>query len=122
MKWYFAVLSKYAVLNGRASRTEYWMFTLLSVIIVFVLAVINVSAGIFPETEQPVLVSLYGLATVIPSTAVTVRRLHDTGRSGWWYLIVLIPIIGSIVYLVWTVQDSHPGENKYGPNPKGQEI
>ena len=122
MKWYFAVLNKYAVFSGRASRTEYWMFTLFSVIIFFVLAAINVSAGIFPETEQPVLVSLYGLATVIPSISVTVRRLHDTGRSGWWYLIVLIPIIGSIVYLVWTVQDSHPGENKYGPNPKGQEI
>ncbi len=122
MKWYFAVLAKYAVLNGRASRTEYWMFTLFSVIIVFVLAAINVSAGIFPETEQPVLVSLYGLATVIPSTAVTVRRLHDTGRSVWWMLIGMIPVIGIIILLVWTVQDSHPGENKYGPNPKGQEI
>ena len=97
MKWYFAVLNKYAVCNGRASRTEYWMFVLFHYIITIALSFFESITGIFPETELPVLNILYGLA-------------------------VLIPIIGAIVLLVWTVQDSHPGENKYGPNPKGQEI
>jgi len=122
MKWYFAVLNKYAVFNGRASRTEYWMFVLFHYIILIALSFFEIITGIFPETELPVLNGLYGLAVLIPIIAVVVRRLHDTGRSGWWCLIVLIPIIGGIVFLVWTVQDSHPGENKYGPNPKGQEI
>ncbi len=122
MKWYFAVLNKYAVCNGRASRTEYWMFVLFHYIITIALSFFESITGIFPETELPVLNILYGLAVLIPIIAVVIRRLHDTGRSGWWCLIVLIPIIGAIVLLVWTVQDSHPGENKYGPNPKGQEI
>ena len=122
MKWYFAVLNKYAVFSGRASRTEYWMFVLFHYIITIALSFFESITGIFPETELPVLNILYGLAVLIPIIAVVIRRLHDTGRSGWWCLIVLIPIIGAIVLLVWTVQDSHPGENKYGPNPKGQEI
>ena len=122
MKWYFAVLNKYAVFSGRASRTEYWMFYLFHVIIGYALTVIEAIVGIAPETEQSVLGILYALAVLIPAIAVQVRRLHDTGRSGWWCLIALIPIIGSIIFFVWTVQDSHPGENKYGPNPKGQEI
>ena len=58
----------------------------------------------------------------VPTIAVGVRRLDDTGRSGWWYLITWIPIIATIVYLAWTLQDSQRGDNKYGPNPKGQEI
>ena len=122
MKWYFAVLNKYAVFSGRASRTEYWMFVLFHTIIGYALLFIQGIAGTFLEIGLPVLNMLYGLAVLIPSFAVVVRRLHDNGRSGWWCLIVLIPIIGAIVFLVWTVQDSHPGENKYGPNPKGQEI
>ncbi len=122
MESYFLPWKKYAVFSGRATREEHWMFVLGNIIIVLVLAVIEGIAGIAPETEESVLGLLYGLAILIPSYAVTVRRLHDTGRSGWWCLIALIPIIGSIIFFVWTVQDSHPGENKYGPNPKGQEI
>ena len=120
MKWYFAVLNKYAVFSGRASRTEYWMFSLFHLSIAFALYFI----GISPAGGDLIVLglNLYNLAVLIPGIAVTVRRLHDTGRSVWWMLIGMIPVIGIIILLVWTVQDSHPGENKYGPNPKGQEI
>ena len=121
MKWYFAVLNKYAVFSGRASRTEYWMFVLFHTIIGYALVFIQGIAGTFLEIGLPVLNMLYGLAVLIPSFAVVVRRLHDNGRSGWW-LLISVTIIGWIPLFVWLVQDSHPGENKYGPNPKGQEI
>ena len=113
MNWYLEVLKKYAVFSGRARRKEYWMFFLFNVIILFVLAFVEGFAG------SPGIVSmLYSLAVLIPAIAVTVRRLHDTDRSGWWLLIALIPLIGMIVLLAFMVQDSKPGENQYGPNPK----
>ncbi len=118
MKWYLEVLKKYAVFNGRARRKEYWMFFSFNVIIYFILSLVEVVAGIAPEIDQSVLASLYTLAVFLPSLAVSVRRLHDTGRSGWWLLISLVPIIGAIVLLVFLVQDSDAGENQYGPNPK----
>lgn len=118
MSWYLEVLKKYAVFNGRAQRKEYWMFFLFNIIIAFVLAFVEAAAGIAPDTQQSVLAGLYGLAVFLPGLAVTVRRLHDTGRSGWWVLIALVPIIGAIVLLVFMVLDGEPGENRYGPNPK----
>ena len=119
MKWYFAVLNKYAVLDGRASRTEYWMFLLGNIIIALVLAVIEGIAGIAPETDRSVLASLFALAIVIPYFAVAVRRMHDIGRSGWNLLFSLVPLIGTIIILIFTLSDSQNGDNKYGPNPKG---
>jgi len=113
MNWYLEVLKKYAVFSGRACRTEYWMFFLFNFIIAFALGFIE---GIFKGPG--VLGGLYSLAVLLPAIAVGARRLHDTGRSGWWLLISLIPVIGFIVILVFTVQDSQPGENPYGPNPK----
>ena len=118
MNWYIEVLKKYAVFSGRARRKEYWMFTLFSTIIALVLGFIEGIVGIAPETNQSILVGIYTLAVLIPSIAVSVRRLHDTGRSGWWVLIGLVPIIGVIVLIVFMVQDSNSGENLYGPNPK----
>ena len=119
MSWYLEVLKKYAVFNGRATRGEYWYFALFNVIISIVLLVIDVVIGTYSaEAGLGLLGGVYALAVLIPSIAVGVRRLHDTGRSGWWLLIVLIPLIGAIVLLVFTVQDSKPGENQYGPNPK----
>jgi uncharacterized membrane protein YhaH (DUF805 family) len=113
MKWYLEVLKKYAVFAGRARRTEYWMFTLFSFIIVIALSAIEGMLG------SPGIVSgLYSLAVLIPCLAVTVRRLHDTNRSGWWIFISLIPLVGAIVLLVFLVSDSTPGDNTYGPNPK----
>jgi uncharacterized membrane protein YhaH (DUF805 family) len=119
MNWYLEVLRKYAVFSGRARRKEYWMFALFNIIIAFALAVIEGLTGIFPESPRSVLGSIYMLAVFLPSLGVGVRRLHDTGRSGWWLLIGLVPIIGWIVLLVFNVQDSQPGENRFGPNPKG---
>jgi len=113
MSWYLTVLKKYAVFSGRARRKEYWMFVLFNVIIGFVLGFIEGLAG-----GPGVLGGIYGLAVLIPGVAVSVRRLQDTNRSGWWLLIGLVPLIGSIVLLVFMIQDGQPGENQYGPNPK----
>ena len=113
MHWYLDVLRKYAVFSGRARRMEYWMFVLINLIIALVLGAIEGLLGI-----QAVLGGLYSLAVLLPSLAVAVRRLHDTTRSGWWILINLIPLIGWIIFIIFAVQDSQPGPNQYGPNPK----
>lgn len=119
MNWYLEVLKKYAVFNGRARRKEYWYYTLFNLIITIALAVIDGVTGSFSSTTGiGLLGGIYGLAVLIPSLAVLVRRLHDTERSGWWLLIALIPIIGPLVLLVFLVQDSKPGQNQYGENPK----
>lgn len=119
MNWYLEVLKKYAVFSGRARRKEYWFFVLFNIIISIVLAVIDGVTGSFsPEAEMGLLGGIYTLAVLIPGIAVSVRRLHDTERSGWWLLIALVPLIGAIVLLVFMVQDSKPGQNQYGANPK----
>ena len=118
MNWYLEVLKKYAVFNGRARRKEYWMFFLFNIIIGLVLGFIEGFVGIASESDQSVLASLYMLAVFLPGLAVGVRRLHDTGRTGWWLFIAFVPIIGAIVLLVFMVQDSKTGDNQYGPNPK----
>jgi len=114
MNWYLDVLKKYATFTGRARRTEYWMFALFNIIIIAVLTFLDTLMGI-----PGVLSGLYSLAVFLPGLAVAVRRLHDTGKSGWWILIALVPFIGFIVLLVFMVLDSQPGENQHGPNPKG---
>ncbi|NHM34004.1 DUF805 domain-containing protein [Neobacillus terrae] len=113
MQWFLKVLKNYATFNGRARRKEYWMFTLISVIITILLAVAEAATGL-----DSILTGLFSLAILVPSLAVIVRRLHDTGRSGLMVLLGLIPIIGGIILLVFAAQDSKPGENEYGPNPK----
>jgi len=117
MDWYLGVLKKYTEFTGRARRKEYWMFVLFNIIISVVLSIIDRVIG-NPEMGLGILGTLYALAVLLPSLAVGVRRLHDTGRSGWWLLIGLIPCIGFIVLIIFTVQDSQPGDNQYGPNPK----
>jgi uncharacterized membrane protein YhaH (DUF805 family) len=107
------VLKNYVGFQGRARRKEYWMFVLFSAIISIVLSIIDAIANL-----SSVLSGIYSLAVFLPSLAVSVRRLHDTGRSGWWILIGLIPLIGAIILLVFTCQDSQENDNKYGPNPK----
>lgn len=119
MNWYLEVLKKYAVFSGRARRKEYWFFVLFNIIISIVLAVIDGVTGSFSaEAGMGLLGGIYTLAVLIPGLAVSVRRLHDTERSGWWLLIALVPLIGAIVLLVFMVQDSKPGQNQYGANPK----
>jgi uncharacterized membrane protein YhaH (DUF805 family) len=112
MSWFFVVLKKYAVFSGRARRMEYWMFTLISSLIYIGVWALGRRIG----SEIPEYV--YLAAFLLPSLAVTVRRLHDTGRTGWFVLIGFIPCIGTIVMLVFTATEGEPGQNKYGPNPK----
>ncbi|MGQ3684460.1 MAG: DUF805 domain-containing protein [Candidatus Loosdrechtia sp.] len=162
MHWYFTVLKNYALFGGRACRREFWMFMLINWLIVFALGTIN---GIATSAEKhysaypgilsrgsSVVFGLYNLAVLIPAVAVSVRRLHDTNRSGWWMLLVpaphitlalallthripepggslssssvillsltLLAFISQIVLLIFMVQDSQPGVNRYSPNPK----
>ncbi|MEY4990171.1 MAG: hypothetical protein RIS08_397 [Actinomycetota bacterium] len=108
-----AFWSNYANFKGRARRSEYWFATLF-------LVITNISALILDAAAEtdPVIQSLWSLAVFLPSLAVLVRRLHDTNRSGWWVLIALVPLVGFIVLIVFTVQDSQGIDNRYGLNPK----
>lgn len=140
MHWYFDVLKKYACFSGRARRMEFWMFTLISTLIMIVLNIIDNVIGLemtaytidavsinsingegVENKEIPltfgVLSSLYWLFVLIPSIAVTARRLHDIGRSGWWQLLNLICCVGWIVMLVFNVTPGTVGDNKFGPDP-----
>lgn len=113
MEWYLKVLQNYVGFSGRARRKEYWMFVLFNFIAGIVLGIIEAIIGL-----PGILSGLYSLAILIPSLALVFRRLHDTGKSGWWILISLVPIAGSIILLVFMCLDSDAGTNKYGPNPK----
>ena len=112
MNWYLKCLNQYADFEGRARRKEYWMFVLFNALISIVVEGIGYVFGL------DFLVSLYALAVFIPVLAVSIRRLHDIGKSGWWYLIGLIPLIGWIILLVYYCTDSEPYDNKWGANPK----
>ena len=112
MNWYLKVLGQYSDFNGRARRKEYWMFTFLNMIFAFGSVLIDSMIG------NPIFYIIYVLAMFIPGLAVSVRRLHDVGKSGWMILITLVPLIGAIWLIVLMVTDSNPAENQYGPNPK----
>lgn len=120
MKWYLQSLRKYAVFKGRARRREYWIFELMNVAITLALFVLAVMLG---KAGYPYFLSLpflYMAATTIPSLASLVRRLHDTNRSGWWFFISMVPVVGGLILFAMIVTDSDPGENRFGPNPKLQ--
>ncbi len=113
MNWYLKVLKNYAGFEGRARRTEFWMFTLFSVIFSFVLAIIDAVA----LEGAPVLQLLYVLAVLVPSIAVNVRRLHDQDKSGWLYLLIFIPFLGWLALIILMCIPGTSGDNKYGPDP-----
>ncbi len=119
MNWYLIALKKYAVFSGRSHRKEYLYFYFFYILFIIVLTFIDVMIGTYDEVAE---IGLFGgvfaLLMLIPLSAASVRRLHDTDRSGWWLLINLIPLIGAIVFTVFTLQDSKPGENQYGLSPK----
>ncbi len=121
MKWFLEALTKkYATLEGRARRSEYWYFVLFYVLAAVALSIVDVVVGTYHEESGFGLFSgLFMLATLVPSIAITARRLHDTDRSGWWQLLYFIPLLGAVVMLVFMVLDSQPGANRFGPNPKG---
>jgi len=119
------IKNRYAKFDGRASRSEFWYFVLFYFIANLILAlvdtfIINPMLGATPEQAMQggILEIIFALAMLVPSLALAIRRLHDIGKSGWWYLIVFIPLIGLLALLYFFVQDSQPGNNQYGPNPK----
>jgi uncharacterized membrane protein YhaH (DUF805 family) len=123
MSWFVEALKKYAVFSGRSRRKEYWFFVLFVVIISIVLNIIDGLIGAYDRSMGAGLLStIFSLAILIPSIAVSVRRLHDINRTGWWVLIALVPLVGWIVLLVFHLQDSTPGTNRYGPNPKSTDY
>lgn len=132
MDWFLDVIkNKYAKFDGRARRKEYWMFQLFYYIflcLIFLFTAIGISinnTGSFPILGSilmgigAIILTIFMFGLIIPSLALTIRRLHDIGRSGWWILIGAIPYIGPIVLFIFCCLDSESGTNKYGPNPKG---
>ena len=129
MEWYLKVMrDNYANFKGRARRKEYWMYTLIFTVLLIALMTIMFSVLSFSDETgietgpsvylTVILVIVFLFAHFIPSIALTVRRLHDTGKSGWWYLIVLVPYLGNFVIFIFTLIDGDRGDNKYGSNPK----
>ncbi|MDX6292950.1 MAG: hypothetical protein QOH50_2025 [Kribbellaceae bacterium] len=120
MQWYTDVLKKYVEFSGRARRQEFWMFVLISVPIWLVLLIIDNLIGT-GSRNGGLLSGLYSLAVLLPGLGLVWRRLHDTNRSGWWILIGLIPLVGTIILIVFYATDGDAGDNKYGPDPKAAE-
>lgn len=114
-------LQNYATFSGRAQRAEFWWFWLFGILVSTVTALIDLWIFDRPNGEGWVS-ALAGLALFLPSISVSVRRLHDIGRTGWWWWLALIPLIGWIVLLVWYCQRSEPGANRFGPDPLGREV
>ncbi len=122
MEWYLKVMrDNYANFNGRARRKEYWMFTLFFLLFAllagFVIGILS-AVGETVAMIAIILAVVWYLAHLVPSLAVTVRRLHDTGKSGWFYLLAIIPYIGGLIIFIFTVIEGDKGDNKYGPDPK----
>lgn len=115
MEWYVKVLKNYAVFEGRASRQEFWMFTLFDVLIAIGLVIFTLTLTSVTKTDQTILSNIYSFAMTIPRIAVAIRRMHDTDRSGWW---CIVPIMS----LVYEIEAGQTGVNKYGPDPKGRGV
>lgn len=124
MHWYLGVFKKYADFSGRARRMEYWMFNLFNIIILTVLFIL-MFAFVDGQTQQFTTMSaifgfilvIYCLGTILPNIAVTVRRLHDTDRSGAWFFINFVPYIGGLVLLIFMCLNGTPGSNRFGEDP-----
>jgi uncharacterized membrane protein YhaH (DUF805 family) len=118
MNYYLLALKGYAIFRGRSRRAEYWYFVLVQTIIILACVAADNLLGLnFEEANNGPITAIYGLLTFLPQLAVSIRRLHDTGRSGWWILIGFT-IIGAIPLIIWYATDSEAGNNKFGANPK----
>jgi uncharacterized membrane protein YhaH (DUF805 family) len=118
MDLYLEPFRKYVVFSGRARRAEYWVFGLVNIVISLVLSGVDMATGTLDlETGIGAFSGIFSLVILLPSIAVTVRRLHDTGRSAWWLLLVFIPLIGVLVMLVFMLLGSEDGDNQYGAKP-----
>ncbi|HEV3154423.1 MAG TPA: DUF805 domain-containing protein [Candidatus Baltobacteraceae bacterium] len=134
MSWYLRVLRHYVDFGGRARRMEFWMFALINFLITVVLMIPVIFAVVahppnnndtqwvvsFQNAAIPL--NLYSLVVFLPSLAVQVRRLHDIGKSGWWYFIVFVPFAGALILLIFNCIDSEPGSNQWGGNPKDPQV
>lgn len=122
MKWYEwytdVVLKKFFCFEGRARRKEFWMFVLCNFVVTAVISAIDGAIGIKIAQTIGILSLIYSLAVLLPSLGVAARRLHDVGKSGWWILISLIPVIGAIWLIVLFAKEGVKGDNEYGPDPK----
>lgn len=117
------VLKHYVDFKGRARRKEYWFFALFEFIALILVCIVGGALDYvlgLPGVLSSALVTIVTLGLILPAIAVSFRRLHDIGKSGWWFLITLIPCLGGIIFLVFMLLDSQPGSNAYGPNPKGK--
>lgn len=112
------LVKKFVSFSGRARRSEYWYFTLFSLIVSMAASIIGGMLFVHHEGDVNLLSSLLSLVLFLPGLGVAVRRLHDIGKSAWWYLIIFVPMIGWIILLVFMCKDSFPGPNQYGPSPK----
>lgn len=121
MEWFMKALRQYAVFTGRARRKEYWFFVLFYILIAIGLGFIDSVLGLGSE-EFGLLSGLFGLAMILPALGVAVRRMHDTGRSGWWVLVSLIPFVGWLIFIWFATRDGEPGPNDYGPDPKAEPL
>ncbi|HAN21487.1 MAG TPA: DUF805 domain-containing protein [Clostridiales bacterium] len=123
MQWYIKCFKNYTNFNGRARRKEYWMFILFNIIFSILATILDsvLDTPVITRTfyrETGIIYILYSFIIFIPSLAVTVRRLHDIGKSGWWYFIIFIPLVGAIWMLILMCTEGQCGDNLYGPDPK----
>jgi uncharacterized membrane protein YhaH (DUF805 family) len=116
MNWYLKAMRNYFNVNGRARRTEYWMYFLVYFGVMVVAGILDSIIGL------GLLGGLAALVHLIPSITVGVRRLHDIDRSGWWLLIALVPLVGWIIAIYWAVKEGDTQDNQYGPNPKAEAL
>lgn len=110
--------NKYCTFTGRARRSEFWFWTLFVCLLSMVVAVLVGAAAGFDSGAYHAITGLVGLFFLLPNLAVTFRRLHDVGRSGWWWLIAFVPCVGVLILLYFELLDSQPQANQYGPSPK----
>lgn len=120
MNYYSICLSKFADFSGRARRREYWTFALVNCLIAMLLLILGLAFG-EDSPASNILVTIFYLIMLVPNLSVSVRRLHDIGKSGWYMFLSLIPLIGGLILLVWALMDSESGENQYGKNPKEED-
>ena len=119
MGWCLMAFRWFADFKGRSQRKEYWMFLLFNFVVAVILAAVFGDGG---DDATPLPFVAYQVLILVPSLAVSVRRLHDIGKSGWWLLLNIVPLIGPLVLLYFAAQDSQPASNQYGPNPKAVPV
>jgi uncharacterized membrane protein YhaH (DUF805 family) len=112
------VKNHYFDFNGRARRMAYWYFVLVYILVILAVSIVFTVIGL--ETVGSVVTILIWLALILPALGLGARRMHDIDKSGWWILINLVPLVGGIWFIILAATDSTPGNNRFGPNPKGE--